>query len=290
MQPSPHQPSSTPRAAAPDPAAAAAAWSRHLSLLLDNPVRVTFGRARRQVIQSRGSWNHPAGAPIELRLSGFFAQAPVEVRDAVGAWLKSGKRARRASALLDAFIAEQLAAQPAPPRRAATLEPAGSTHDLTQLAAEVLAPGGGLDREELAPLGLPDLTWGKRGPSRARRSLQLGSYEEDRHLVRVHRVLDQPAVPASVVRFVVFHELLHAARAAEARRSPAPPGGPRRHLHHDAAFRRREAAYPGFAAAEAWQRAHISALLRSARSGRPLARSRARRLVEGVLEQLKLEF
>ena len=42
-------------------------WGDFLTKATDNPVRVTFGRARRQVIQSKGYWDDPTGKPIELR-------------------------------------------------------------------------------------------------------------------------------------------------------------------------------------------------------------------------------
>jgi predicted metal-dependent hydrolase len=96
-----------------------------------------------------------------------------------------------------------------------------------------------------------------------RRSLQLGSFDPETTLIRVHPVLDQPAVPRTFVRYVLFHELLHAEL-----NEPCAPG--RRMQHHGREFRRREAAYPGTAPALAWQERHLSALLRSARSGKPM--------------------
>ena len=273
-----------------------AVWSRYLTAALSNPVEVSFGRARRQVIKSSGYWKDPSGAPVELRLAAFFAHAPEEVMDAMARWMRSRSRGGEAGRLLDAFIERGLAATPAPPRRLPWAETAGAAHDLGRLLPLQLGPGAPLHPDELMPLGLPTITWGKRGPSRARRSLQLGSYEEDRHLVRLHRVLDQPAVPDWFVGFVLFHELLHAVRAAEARRAhetdPEAKRG-RGHLHHDAAFRERESGHPDHGRAEAWQRRHIAALLRSARSQEPMGSglvTRAGRALAAGLEQLRLEF
>ena len=73
----------------------------------------------------------------------------------------------------------------------------------------------------------------------------------------MHVVLDQRAVPEWLVRFVLFHEILHAAMPTDVR-----PHGPE--------FRERERAYPGYAAAVAWQKRHIDALIRSARRARPM--------------------
>ncbi|MDF1800954.1 MAG: hypothetical protein P1V81_17425 [Planctomycetota bacterium] len=329
-----------------------AAWSLYLTEATGNAVRVSFGRARRQVIQSKGFWNDPRGRPIEVRLAGFFREAPEEVLGALATWLKQGRRAKRASRLLDEFIEASLAAAPPRQRKRPSADARGQTHDLAELTQQLFDPGptmgqppaaaGGaadgaadgaaaaadgaagadgaapagagaavgaagallpqrppadpgragaplLAAADLEPLGMPLITWGRKGPSRARRSLQLGSYEEDRHLIRIHRVLDQPAVPESFVRFVLFHELLHATRAAESQRNPDPERAGRR-LHHDAEFRRAEARFPGFDKAQKWQQKHIAALLRSARSERPLKASRPKQLLDAALRQLRLEF
>ncbi len=286
---SPPPPDGPPTAFEPDDPDRAAVWSAYLSEAVQNPVLVTFGRARRQVIQSRGYWKDPHGRPIELRLAGFFAEAPAEVMDALATWMRSRERGGAAGKLLDAFIEESLASGPAPARKRPKAETAGATHDLARLLVTQLGPDSPIRPDELAPLGTPLITWGKRGPSRARRSLQLGSYEEDRHLIRLHRVLDQPAVPDWFVGFVLFHELLHATRAAEARRDTTRPRG-RRHLHHDAAFRARESTHTDHARSEVWQRKHIGALLRSARSQKPMRTSAVARALAAGLEQLRLEF
>lgn len=109
----------------------------------------------------------------------------------------------------------------------------------------------------------PLATWGRRGSKRTRYSLRLGSYDADFGVARIHPVLDQAAVPDWFVRYVVFHELLHAAL-------PPMQGKGSRWIHHSAAFRRRERAYADYARAIEWEDRHIDALIRSARRGVPL--------------------
>lgn len=264
----------------------AAAWSRYLTKALDNPVQVTYGTARRQVIQSRGYWRDPSGRPIEIRLSSFFAEAPPAVREALVTWIKATRRnarteaTRAANRTLDAFIEEGLRRTPAPPRKKTNESPVGHVHDLRPLVRGlVTGPLAEFRRRDFEPRGLPTIAWGRRGKSQAKRSLQLGSYHDDHNHIRIHTVLDQIAVPLFFVRFVLFHELLHATRSAEALRNPLFSGG---YLHHDRAFREREAAYGDFALAQRWQERHIARLIRSARTGRefaplldlPLVRSR----------------
>jgi len=244
-------------------------WSAFLTEALGNPVVVTYGHARRQVVQSKGFWKDPRGKPIEVRLSRFFQAAPREVQDALATWLRHGRKKRRASELLDAFIDEGLRSLPPKKTAAAKAQPEGLCHSLTPLAAELVeGPHAEFLPLDFAPRGLPVFTWGRRQLSRARRSLQLGSYTEDSHRIRLHTVLDQEAVPRFFLRYVLFHELLHAWRSVAAEREPTPHNS--RRLHHDAAFRKREAHYRDFDAATAWQKRNISGLLRSARTGKPL--------------------
>ena len=251
----------------------AARWSEELSAALGLPIAVAFGRARRQVLVAK-----PDGPGWRLRLNERFAEAPPEVRAAVAAWLAKGRRARRASALLDAWIEELGRRLAATPRRLPPLRTTGSTHDLVPLFARM--EGEDLTRDERARLDRPHLSWG-RATRKARRSLQLGSYDGELNLIRVHPVLDQPAVPAWFVRFILFHETLHA--LFPSRRS----GG--RALHHPPEFRARERRLPTFERAETWQAEHIEALLRSARTGRPLPNRRRRPAAVEWIQRLLFE-
>jgi hypothetical protein len=191
----------------------------------------------------------------------LFAEAPPEVHAAVASWVRSGRRAPRACARLDAFIAEILRRVP-PTAAKRALVPRGEHHDLDQIARELCATE--LAREFGPGSELPHIGWGRRTPSRTRRSLRLGSFDTDGRIVRIHPVLDQPAVPRWFVRYVVFHELLHAV-------FPIERGEGDRWIHHGRAFRLRERAYSDHRRALAWERAHLTALIRSARTGTPLA-------------------
>ncbi|MCY2961280.1 MAG: hypothetical protein NTY35_14050 [Planctomycetota bacterium] len=234
-------------------------WSTFLAAELRVPVGVVYTRSRKTPVAVR-TLREPRGA-LEVRLHKLFADAPPEVPSALASWVRSGRRAPRACAHLDAYIAEILRrAPPSAARRA--LVPRGDHHDLDRMARELLSSE--LAAEFPASTGHPHIGWGRRAPSRTRRSLRLGSYDSDGHIVRIHPVLDQPAVPDWFVRYVVFHELLHAV-------FPVERGADDRWIHHGRAFRRRERAYADHRRALAWERAHLNALIRSARTGTPLA-------------------
>jgi predicted metal-dependent hydrolase len=89
---------------------------------------------------------------------------------------------------------------------------------------------------------------------RRRKSIRLGVYDHQTREIRIHPALDRPEVPHYFVEFIVFHEMLH-------QLFPSPPGAGRK-IHHPRAFRDRERAYPRYAEATRWEKAHLSLLLR----------------------------
>ena len=247
-------------------------WSGFLARELERPVRVRFGRARRQVVVAREEHG-----TLVVRMNAVFGHAPEDVRESVARWLRSGRRARRACERLDAWIAE-IEGQLVSTRRV-RVRTRGEVHDLAEIEADLLA-------KEFVRTTFPGprvvVTWGRRASSRARRSLQLGSYDGETGVVRLHPVLDQSAVPRWFARYVLFHELLHAALAGQGRSR----GG--RTAHHGPEFQRREKVYGNYERALAWQELHTPALIVSARTGKPMkvARSQSRSLTRWVQKLL----
>jgi len=238
------------------------AWSAYLSAQLDARVEVVFTRARRTVLKVE-----PRGALRTVRMNGFFAHAPHPVREAVVSWIRSGRRARRKLELLDAWVETQIEVAERREPRAVRLSTRGRVHDLEALgeqlrtkefAREFASENGASDLP-----AFPRLTWGRSTRSRTRRTLRLGSFDYWSGLVRMHPVLDQPAVPESFVRYVLFHELLHAAL-------PAQRGNGGRRVFHGREFRARERAYSGTASALEWEKQHLAELLWSARTGKDM--------------------
>ena len=228
-------------------------------------MRVAFNRARTEPV--RWAWGQAPGldASIELRLHERFGDAPGEVRQAMASWIRSGKRARRACALLDEWIAAHIATLPRR-KRNERLRPRGDHHDLTELAEELYRTSFADDFAP--PAERPRITWGRRARSRSRGSLRLGSYDPEDHLVRLHVVLDRASVPAWFVRYVLFHEILHAALPPK----PGPDG--RRWIHHGPEFRSRERQYPDYRRAVEWEELHLPRLIRAARRITPPPRGR----------------
>ncbi len=245
-------------------------WESYLGEELSRRVRVVYGRSRSTPLQARRPRAEltAKGEPVDwlVRMHAMFAAAPPPVRSAVVDLLHSGRRARRSREVLERWIVDALARHPPPPVRESSLSTRGRHHDLARLAADLLA------RELREDFGrhraTPRLTWGRTSARGPRRGLRLGSYDAELALVRIHPALDQSAV-------------LHAVH-------PPARNDAGRWIRHGAAFCERENAYPDLARALAWEKRHIDALIRSARTGKPLAQPRSkrgavRRLVQRLL-------
>lgn len=244
-------------------------WSAELSAALGYAVRVEFSRSRSTPIQLRHARpselrDDPALAKgWVVRLHEIFADAPPEIREDLASWIRVGRRAKRACRDLGSWT--ELALKGLPPKspRKVRIESRGLVHDLDALKAGLLATE--FDSDFSADSPAPPATWGRRGKSKTRGRLQLGSFNPNSRVVRIHAVLDQLAVPDWLVRYVLFHELLHAAIPSE-----RDTGG--RIRHHGPQFRARERAYEDYERALEWERLHLGKLLRSARAGTPLRR------------------
>ena len=174
---------------------------------------------------------------VQLRLHRMFLTAPKKVVDAVADWVVR-PRATKAGAVIDAFIQDNQHYIRRNRKLAAISTPQGAYHDLQALFHEINAA-------EFHNSVTARITWGRMPRARRRRSIRFGSYTAEDDLIRIHPLLDQPHVPRFFVRYIVFHEMLHAYLGIE-----RTPSGRRR--IHTKAFREREEAYPGYKRALAW--------------------------------------
>ncbi len=236
------------------------AWEALLLEQVGAPVEVRYGRAQREVVQLRRERGR-----LRLRLGRIMEHAPAPVQAALAEWIASRGARTPSVRVLDHWIELRLreVARRAP---APSLIPRGAHHDLAALALELA------QREfdgSFAERSLPALGWGRAGPSRSRRSLRLGSFDPLRYAVRVHPVLDSPQTPHFFVRYILFHELLHAVL-------DGPPQEGARRRTHGPEFRSRERQYVDYERARDWEREHIGALITCARAGVGFAPQRPR--------------
>jgi len=221
--------------------ARASSWSRALAERLGQPIRLVVTDNRSTMLAAR-----PKGGRLEVRLHHMFLTADENILDAVGDYLADSNG--RAAGVIDRFVEQNRARFVAagPPQEALRSE--GRHHDLRAIADDLARRhfGGEVDVR---------ITWGKRvQPKRRQRSLQLGTYLPEEHLIRIHPALDQSWVPGFFVEAVVFHEMLH-------HDMPAVVQNGRRH-YHTRAFRTRERSFEYHSAAQQWQRENLWRLLR----------------------------
>ena len=182
--------------------------------------------------------HHPVSGEVALRMHHMFLEADHDVLKALAAWLRKPS-CRRSGAVIDRFIRDNRHLVRRRGSTARRLQTKGAVYDLRRLFDDVNAAhfGGSIAAA---------ITWGRRPTSRRRRSIRFGSYSVEEHLIRIHPYLDNARVPEFFVRYIVFHEMLHAHLGIE----ESPTG--RRRIH-TAEFKRIERAYPDYHRAEAWQ-------------------------------------
>lgn len=181
----------------------------------------------------------PGASPFDLKVSAhrMFLSAPEAVKQALAAWVKK-PRARKAGSVIDGYIAANRDLIRATPPRKTQCITRGGHHDLRVLFDE-------LNRSHFENTVGARITWGRMTVSRRRCSIRFGSYMPGEHLIRIHPLLDQSFVPTYFVRYIVYHEMLHAFLGVE-----ETPGGRRR--IHPPRFQRMEKAYPDYEAAIGW--------------------------------------
>ena len=177
------------------------------------------------------------GAPAKLRIHRMFLGAEPPVMDALGRWL-SGKRDGESPRIIDGFIERHrhlIRDREARPVRVETL---GTYFDLNALFDEMNA-------KWFEGRIAAQITWGRMPKGARRRSIRLGSFTPQDNMIRIHPLLDQEFVPEYVIRYIVFHEMLHAKLGI----GQHPSG---RRCIHSRDFKLIEQAYPDYARAVAW--------------------------------------
>jgi hypothetical protein len=187
---------------------------------------------------------------LRVRLHHMFLSTSPEIARALAAWIRS-PRSKKAAALLNQFIRENTHQVRRIPPRPVSAVTKGRYLDL-QVVFDVL------NREHFANRVTATITWGRTPTTNRRRSIRFGGFFPNESVIRIHPLLDQKYVPAYFVRYIVFHEMLHAEQGID------HSGAERRRIH-TAEFNRRERAYPDHARVVAWQAdpGHLKKLLRS---------------------------
>lgn len=178
----------------------------------------------------------PDGQSARVRLHHMFLSATDDVRRALAHWIKH-PRAKKHDALFRSFFNANNNTVHPPASRKPRLRMRGLCYNLREIFDE-------LNRQYFNGAIKAAISWGFDRGQRIR-SIRFGSYFPQERLIRIHPRLDQPFVPPYMVRYIVYHEMLHAYLGIESGRHG------RRRIHPPE-FNRLEAAFPEYEKAIAW--------------------------------------
>ncbi len=217
----------------------------YLTMRLPQPVDLVFTDNRSTMISYR-----PKKGRLAVRLHRMFRHADDFVLEALVRYLIGSDQ--HASRIIDRFIADHRTeirgAQPRPPTPPRTK---GNHHDITAVLERINRDyfGGQIDVQ---------IGWG-RAPARKRNrrrktmSRALATYCYDDRTIRISPVLDAPDIPAYMLEWVVYHEVLHHVLPIEVH------GRQRR--YHTQQFKAYERAFRHYEQAKEWERTHLDRLL-----------------------------
>ena len=97
--------------------------------------------------------------------------------------------------------------------------------------------------------------WGRQRKRRPKEYFIFGTIQEEDRVIRINPLLDQPFVPPWFLRYILYHEMLHAVVPDEA----ASNG--RRRVHTEK-FYERERKFPRYRRARRWEEENLARFLR----------------------------
>jgi hypothetical protein len=186
-------------------------------------------------------------AAYVVRLHRMFAAADGHLLRAIARYVVANDP--RSSAVIGAFIErnQHVVEQQPQRKRRVVLRTTGRSYDLQAIFDQ-------LNQEYFAGTLQARITWGSAPRRlRPRRSIKMGSFAVEDRLIRIHPVLDDPAVPDYFVAWIVFHEMLHG-------KFEVVRKGDRR-CFHSKEFMAEERSFREYERASAWERANIDRLL-----------------------------
>jgi predicted SprT family Zn-dependent metalloprotease len=173
---------------------------------------------------------------MSVRLHRMFLQADDALIGEIALFIR--RRKGRTPLIRDFIRLQSAAIRKREPRRLIPT-PRGEHHDLGKLAESI-------NREYFSGKITASITWGARRRGRYVRRRTLGSYSIQTNTIRINPVLDRKTVPCYFIRFIVYHEMLHADMGCDEK-------GGRRSMH-SGEFRRRERMFKEYTQALSWEK------------------------------------
>ena len=180
---------------------------------------------------------------VMLRIQEIFLHAPKPVWDAICQFIIAPSPDSRR------IIREFLSASPIRPApesfiRAYKIRSKGEIYQLDEIYDAV-------NREYFNNEIRCRISWGNDYKRRRRRSISFGNYESFSNLIKINPALDRVFVPDYFIRYIVYHEMLHA------RFDAGGIGSRTGRIHHNDEFYRREKNFRDYDRAIRWERENI---------------------------------
>lgn len=207
-------------------------------------VEVVFTNNKVSMISLRLS---PDRRLVKVRMHEEFLKAPYEVFDALRKYIATGRKACWLEVSHYASTIPAISRRQTPRRRLITK---GRIYDLKEVLYEV-------KNECFSGEISCGITWGRARVSVRRRrrsvSLRFGSWDSVLRVIRINPVLDDTRVPREFLKYIVFHELLHAVVPARVRNN--------RRYDHTPEFRKMERRFPDYGAMKKMSRNLLDVLI-----------------------------
>lgn len=186
---------------------------------------------------------------VKVRVHHMFLDAPYDVVSALGQFVRRpNSDCHRALNVYIRSNAHRIGGRPRN-KAAINLSHRGFQYDLKEIYERMNSRYFG-GRLRVA------ITWGKSNARNRRYSIDFGSYDAARRIIRINPSLDRPFVPRFFVDYIVYHEMLHAAigfrELANGRRAL-----------HSPRFRQEERQFRFYRSALRWENANLWRFLRA---------------------------
>lgn len=169
-----------------------------------------------------------------IRLHRMFLSADNETIKDIAQFVLTGK----SNGLIRQFIKQCQGHYPCKPARLPKIIHQGRVYNLMELFSELNYEyfGGRLNCL---------ITWTNNSSKKYTKTKTLGSYHKGHNLIKINRILDSFAVPKYFIKYVIYHEMLHADIGVLKIKG--------RNHAHTATFKRREKIYKDYAKAQTFR-------------------------------------
>jgi predicted metal-dependent hydrolase len=215
--------------------------ARRLQRRIDQPLEVTLtDNVSRMLSVSRRD------ETLRVRMHHMFTHAGMRTLHAVARYIQTGGEQGR-DTIRDFVSSHQDTIRDR--TRRVTITTRGEHFDLEALRDEVYA-------EHFADQDPPHITWSRTTRGKNKCSIQFGSFDPGKDLVRINPKLDASFVPEYYMKYLIFHEILH-------REIPPRPGDVHTEEYQEALRR-----FPHYERATRWEEENLHRFVRSAEKRR----------------------